>query len=464
MVGFLGKGRSSSSNPRQELCTHAISIFLLLSFCILPCQLYRAGTTSWSTVPFHNSTLDVPTLSGSTTHLRDDKDYSITGVASIKSSGGNTKSRPMAACLMVKDDNDLLYEWLAYHFTTLVPPGRPFYVVIGSDVGNTHDITEVLHRWDKIPELHYWILPADDFVNVHGNYNDLFGQNKSSEENMSPDERKHYHHHALIHRQKGFLTACSRLLKSQGAEWTLYSDTDEFLALHPLSDDDLKLKIDGQGHDSITNSSFHIRQRLAESMDKEKSVLEILDELQDFGHNDICLTIPRLLVGALENRTCPPQFGIDSVQQLAQKQLQDRYADMSTLRFVQHAPEGDFTYSRFGKVLMDLSRIADETIQMDLPRNIHRPYATHCGPAGGAHFPNAFAFLMHYIGSWERYASRSDNRRNRREWEERAFVDNVDGDVSAVCTSRVHTWYPKFIRRVGANNAKILLGIELKVQ
>ena len=458
MVGFLGEGRSSSSlKPRQKEPTRAISKFLLLSFIVFAYQLYQAGTAFWSAVPFDNSKLDVPVVV--VTRLRDDADM---GAAPINSSDGSTKLRPMAACLMVKDDNDLLYEWLAYHFTTLVPPGHPFYVVVGSDVGNTQNLTQVLHRWDKIPELHYWILHADDFVNIHGNYDSLVGQNKLSEEDMSPDELKKYHHHALIIRQKGFLTACSLLMKSQGAEWTLYADTDEFLALQPLNYDDMTLKIDGMGHDSITNSSFRIRQRLAESMDEEKSLLELLDELQVAGHNDTCLTFPRLLVGALENRTCPPQFGIDIVQQLAQSQLQDRYAYMSTLRFVQHAPKGDFAYSKFGKVLMDLSRIANETIEMESPRNIHRPYATHCGPAGGAHFPNAFAFLLHYIGSWERYASRSDNRRNRREWEERAFVDNIGGEVSAVCTSRVHTWYPRFIRRVGENNAKILLGMEVQ--
>ena len=189
-------------------------------------------------------------------------------------------------------------------------------------------------------------------------------------------------------------------------------------------------------------------------------VLEIIDALQAAGRNETCLTVPRLLVGALENRTCPPEIEIDDIRLLAQNQLQDRYAYICTLRFLQHAPKGDFAHSKFGKVLMDLRRIADDTLQDHPPRNIHRPYPTHCGPAGGAHFPNAFAFLLHYIGSWDRYASRSDERRNRREWEERAFVDNLGDEPSAVCTSRIHTWYPRFLRRVGGdNNAKRLLGL-----
>jgi len=446
----------SSANRHYRKHQH-VFLFLLLSFGIFVCQLYH-GTLAPRLVPEFELLIESYLHQGETKQEADTDTFYLQPTIRPQHNETVGAARPLGACLMVKDDNDLLYEWLAYHFTTLVPAtGHPFYVVIGSDIGSIQDPVNVLRQWKDISELRYWILQPDDFVNVHGNYSDLYGSPASTND-ISPDERKKHHHHALIHRQKGFLTACSQLLQRHGAGWTLYADTDEFLALQPLTVDDSDLTIDGKGHRSITNTSYQIRQKLAETVDDEKSILEILSEIQDAGHIDSCYTIPRLLVGALENRTCPSEYGIDAIQQLAASQLSDRYSYMSTLRFFQHATKGDFARSKYGKVLMDLSRIGRDTLEQP-PRNIHRPYAQHCGPAGGAHFPDAFAFLMHYIGSWERYTSRTDERRNRQEWEERAFVDDGHA-LSAACTSKIPHWYPRFVQRVGQDTANALLGVE----
>jgi hypothetical protein len=364
-----------------------------------------------------------------------------------------TTRNAFGACLMVKDDNDLLYEWLAYHYTVL-PLG---HIVVGSDVGNSQDPQFVLGRWRKarVDDLSYTVLQPDEFIHRHGNYYEKFNATTEDdkEDALSLAERKHHHHHALIYRQKGFLTACSELLKEKGFGWTVYIDSDEFVAMNPLSKSDENLTIGGKGHFSITNTSFEIRRDLL-IYDNNKTVLDIVLGLQRNGNITNCYTMPRLLVGALENRTCPDEYQVTPIQQLAKKQLGDRFTYMSTLRFFQHAKKGDFALSKFGKVLMDLSEIPDDTIRSQQPRNIHRPYAAHCGPAGGAHFPDSFFYVSHYIGSWERYASRSDHRRNRVEWEERAFVD----DDSSACESSVHyLWFPRFLQRIGEKRAKFLL-------
>ena len=111
--------------------------------------------------------------------------------------------------------------------------------------------------------------------------------------------------------------------------------------------------------------------------------------------------------------------------------------------------------------MMDLTTIDVTTIQSNPPRNIHRPYPEHCVAAGGIYFPNAYFFILHYIGSWERYISRGaskygDRRRNRNEWEYRAYVD--DGSMSA-CDSTVHQWFIRFQQLVGEHRTKYLLGV-----
>lgn len=74
------------------------------------------------------------------------------------------KNESFGACLMIKEDNDLLYEWLAYHFTRL--PLR--YVYVGSDEGNLQNPNDVLNRWKFANTgLQYWIVGANDFIHRH---------------------------------------------------------------------------------------------------------------------------------------------------------------------------------------------------------------------------------------------------------------------------------------------------------
>lgn len=360
------------------------------------------------------------------------------------------------ACVMVKDDNDLLYEWIAYHYTVL-PLGM---LVVGSDIGNTQDPAQVLRRWDKagIPDFRYWILQPDDFIHRHGAYNQSTTA-LSSKRDLSENDIRNLNHHALIQRQKGFLTTCTELLKKQGAQWVVYIDTDEFVTLNPLATDDELLEIDGKRHSSISNRSYAIRNRIANTY-MNRTVIDIISDLQLTKDISECYTMPRLLVGALENRTCHDVYGWNRTREIARNALNDQYQHMSTLRFTQHAKKGDFSRSKYGKVMLDLSKISEETVRLQQPRNIHRPYAKHCGPAGGAHFPDSFFFLMHYIGSWERYMSRGDLRRSRSEWEERAFVDFVTSDAtgSSACASRIQDWYSRLFETVGEVHAKFLLG------
>ncbi len=374
------------------------------------------------------------------------------------------------ACLMVKDDNDLLYEWIAYHYTVL----SLRHVVIGIDVGSLQNVSNVLSRWDNVNlashhQLRYWILQPEEFMYRH--HRDHNGQDpilfsNNNEPTGRSTDWKQDHHHALIERQKGFVTVCSEILKAAGVAWTLYIDSDEFIAWNPLSDDeDIQLQTNIRQRNAMNNRSYTIRKQFATSnkrytgrnASKNWNYYERIRQLQNQHDLPECYTMPRLLVGALENRTCPERYGVNEVQQLARRQIGNRFMHMSTLRYFQHARKGDFSRSKYGKVMMDLTRIDIETIRTNPPRNIHRPYTEHCVAAGGVYFPNSYFFILHYIGSWERYISRgsNDRRRNRREWEYRAYVD--DGNMSA-CDSTVHRWLVQFQQLVGEDRTKYLLG------
>lgn len=352
---------------------------------------------------------------------------------------------------MVKDDNDLLYEWLAYHYTVL-PLG---YVVVGADIGSSQDPDEVLQRWKTEPTgLRSWVLHSEDFIHRHGNYYEHFGGNRT--EFPTEDEQRKYHHHALIYRQKGFITACAERLQAEGVGWTLFIDSDEFLAMNPMTEDDKDLQADGEGQSLLSNHSREIRTRIRDEYVGKRTVADLIRDTNLTSDMGSCYTIPRLLFGALENATCNDE-SIAAMHGEARAFLKHHYDKFSTLRFFQHAKKGDFATSKFGKVMMDLSRVPRDILKSRVPSNIHRPFRDLCGPAGAAPFPNAFFFVAHYIGGWDRYASRrGDHRRTYGEWYVRsALVTNMSSSMA--CASII-PWFVQFARSLGDDTAQFLLG------
>ena len=325
----------------------------------------------------------------------------------------NDTSRSFGACLLIKQDNYLLHEWIAYHYTVL--PLR--HLVIGSDEGNPEDPSTVVRKWSSVG-LNYWIVNASNFAERHGPFK------MSKEDEEDPRLRAH---HALVHRQFGFLTVCAELLQQQGIQWTTFIDTDEYVAVNW----------------NVFNSSVQANYSSLLQQSENLTFLDILKK-SDPNQTSSCFNLPRVLTGALTNATCP-----DSSNQSPSSRINS--SALTTFRFVQHANINNFEKNRFGKVLVDLSRIPHETV-MRRPRSPHRPYADYCGYSWVKHPEQALFYLYHYIGGWEEYSLRSDNRRNQIEWQQRAYItDEVN------CKARMWSWLPRFIQQVGETRAQYLL-------
>ena len=329
------------------------------------------------------------------------------------------------ACLMVKEDNDLLYEWLAYHYTKL--PLR--YVYVGSDEGNLHDPNDVLKRW-KVANtgLKYWTVDAKDFIYRH---NASYGHVNSTLET----------HHAFVTRQRGFITTCTEFMKSIGMHWVIYTDLDEFVMTNHFEENNTTY--DDLDDPSINKTNYLLRRELPKR-DSKTTVLDSMSKISRIQQFQSCYTMPRLLYGALENISCPA----------ASRYFQSNnflYKRMSTMRFHHHAKKGDFSMNKYGKVFMDVSKLSDNTISRQ-PKNIHRPYKAECRHSYVA-FPESLFYVNHYLGSWERYNSRQDGRRNKEEWEKRAFITS-----SSSCHLGLYRWFDHFVELVGMERAMFLLG------
>jgi hypothetical protein len=359
------------------------------------------------------------------------------------------------ACLMIKEDNDLLYEWLAYHYTTL--PLR--YVFVGSDEGNNQNPLDVLQRWKTANTgLHYWVVNATDFMS-----HPEMGSKKSPQQKPSKNHRGNYTqeheeaHHAFVHRQRSFITSCVEFMKSKGLQWVTLFDTDEFLVMNRVGEvENITMRQDGQkqGNDpTILDPTAYQSRYTLPTVGSRMTVVDAIHKLERIEDLGSCYTVPRLLYGALENVSCP-----EASTAVATAKTRFNYDELSTLRFNQHARKGDFAKSKYGKVMLNLSRLSNETIHRT-PKNIHRPYKPECGPGAVGNFAESLFYLNHYIGSWERYDSRQDSRRNRVEWELRAHLTD---DTS--CEHGAHAWFPRFLDLVGEERAQFLLGGNNSIQ
>ena len=344
------------------------------------------------------------------------------------------------------------YIFLIYFSTKL--PLRYVYLAV-DDNGSRQDPRDVTQKWEEEQGLgmSFWVVNVSEFITPNNNTN--------STATKTTTTTKEEAHHDFIHRQRAFITECTRFLQQQGVHWTTYMDTDEFIVINHLGHEDYDNDNNNTTTDQFRPSreEFRSARRDLPPMETQPTVLQVLKNSTittiTTTQYPACISMPRLLYGALETTTCPEAR---ETLDFAQAHFPRRYSDLSTLRFEQHARKGDFQKSRWGKVLMNVSGVPQELLDSDnnnhSPRNIHRPWKEVCGPAA-VHFPDAIFYVNHYIGSWERYSSRhNDARRNRDEWEQRAYLS--DGRS---CDKQIHEWLPEFVEQVGGlETAKRLLG------
>lgn len=340
-----------------------------------------------------------------------------------------------AGCLVVKDDNDRISEWIAYHWLTL--PLK--YLIVAVDpTGKTspRKIIDLFNDTKKF-NLGLEILLWDDAD--YGHWID--------------EELDEIHKHRS--RQKRFLAECQKYHKARNRTWLAVIDPDEFITFNIISDDDRdpERKHDVDAFGLITGKNFtDFEYRVAmqdarRAMTKEnalglKTVFEYIHDHKDEipWINEPCYLMPRTLFSAIEspndvlNDSGVTQYGFDP-------------NNFSTLKYFKHGEKGSWYDNHFGKVIIDLSRIDPKEIVPDM-RNIHAPLESCYYPF--RLYETGLLRVHHYLGSWEQYSSKSDIRRNREKFNEAAFV-NFGSDF------QLQSWLKRFIDIVGVEHSKELL-------
>lgn len=346
-----------------------------------------------------------------------------------------------SACLLIKDDNDLLNEWLAYH--THVLDLR--YLVVAVDPSSETSPTLIFDRWRNLTDIEIIEWTDETFMpktflekGYHEDPNQIVRDAaKSQWHEGNEDAEKVWMDNLIISnhrfRQITFVSRCLKHIKDKGRSWTMHIDTDEFVTVNPF----------------LRNTTQrNVAMLRIGPVEEPYSLLKVLQQV--YNHkvlreksNHPCISMPRLLFGSVEfphNSTVqvPPTFDVKA---------------METQRWQYHTDFEDDERNAQPKVIIDVSHVHPKDDMFSKPFSIHRPSRRLCRSMGTLNFRQLQRFPLtvnHYTGSYERYFSKNDTRRSARAY-------NFKAKVSAAHDDWLAPWIHGFVQRHGLAKAKLLL-------
>lgn len=334
------------------------------------------------------------------------------GVSSSSTSLISTKaSFPFSACLIIKDDNIILPEWLAYHYTVL-PLRR---LIVGVDPLSYTDPTSILHAFQDSTGMNITIWKNDSFWKDKKEFRIT--------ENTTYDElriRKR-------NRQNKFYEACLSQLRAEKQTWTMMIDVDEYLAFNYL---------DEAEKEAVKKQELNVSDTRIQ-LDNQSSSTTIADVVSrwDIDQDLACVTFARYLVPSKED---------DNNMTSSIFHHSDFNATLfHTLRYRRRVP---LRSPQPGKSIVDASRYDNNPID-----NPHR-IKSLCTGSNVWPNNNKMPFrVLHYVGSWEAFRSIGFDPRGR------SYFDKRNNEKKLVEDNTMTTWLDKFALLVGSKEKAIEL-------
>lgn len=325
-----------------------------------------------------------------------------------------------SSCLLLKDDNEILPEFLAYHYHSV----NLRNLVVAVDPTSTQSPDSILKRWQHDMTITLWndsdFMPKDFLKKKRPPKL----QKKRDFPGISKQALLEISNHR--YRQQVFLSRCMKYLRKQKASWVMHIDTDEYVITSQL------LREQQPSH-------IHLP-----PIQQPGSVLSVLQQVVSQSPKTVnypCIPMVRSLFGSMEDSTELP-----AVSDFDPRQFE-------TLRWSYHANPTNITFNGNPKVMIDLQAIPSQKFDASV-FSIHRPYVEYCSLNLDIEYSNVDEqpiSVNHYLGSWERYSGRADNRRSRSKYKRKASV--AYGQDHGI-----QPWLSGFVNGVGLEKAKRLLG------
>ena len=341
------------------------------------------------------------------------------------------KNATVSACLLIRDDNDILSEWIAYHYHVV----GLRHLIIAADPLSQEWPSDIAMRWRLMTNLEVveWTdqeFMPDEFLKTKRPPKRYMQKPEDFQKfvrNPSPEMFLEVSNHR--YRQRVFLTKCMKRFRDDGRSWVLHTDTDEFI---------VPSKLLRQMKPKYVNLP---------SMEEPNSVLSLLQQTVEKTPKEVnypCLSLLRVLFGAVE-----------STEEERQREVPKPFRGLSfeTLRWRYHALPHNMTINGNPKVLLDVASIPKWAFH-DIVFSIHRPLRQYCHVNSDLSFRNFRRQpigVNHYLGAWERYSGRNDTRRSRELYDAKASVRRGMDDG-------LRLWLKGFCQNVGVDVAVALLG------
>jgi hypothetical protein len=314
-------------------------------------------------------------------------------------------------CLLIKDDNDLLDEWLAYHYHTL----NLRHVIVAVDPSSQTSPKEIFERWRSHFGLTFQLWHDEDYMPpffLKGLYDNvprmIKMQDKNatkwqeegtsvSEEHLKEDYQRINNHR---YRQAKFLQHCSKQLQTANKTWMTHIDTDEYIVLNPTI-----------RHSATLETKNFMERPLPPSLTKNAlwGLLEDLYERDPATINWPCLSMPRVLYGSVVDDD-------DNDETTTTTSTNTNHPPLETLTWKYHADYENATLNKQPKVIMDVSGFPPFNVSKKA-FSIHRPSLRLCRGRGDIHLRDGANYPLtvnHYVGSLARYQARDDPRRTQK--------------------------------------------------
>eukprot|EP00980_Cylindrotheca_fusiformis_P016595 scaffold4973_cov135-Cylindrotheca_fusiformis.AAC.13 len=344
-----------------------------------------------------------------------------------------------ALCVLIKDDGEILNEWIAYHYHVL----NSRHLIVAVDPLSETSPEPLLRKWEKLFGMTIEIWQDKDYMPAFF----LKGKNKKLKYHEIPlpsgldkAQMKIVQNH--VFRQITFASHCLRSIKQRlddpqdNGKWVALVDTDEYISINPKA----------------IHNPDGIKPPVV--VPKVPSAGSLLTYLNDFfrGTNlsRSCHLMPRILYLPRSHNTKKKQQVIDSSIWNT-----DRF---ETLRWEVHRDLTEPTGSQ--KAILDVAAIPDNhTIFKDESiLSVHIPLGKGPTECGNLTFSpdlndlNLYPLAVnHYFGSLERYLGRTDSRRHESIWRKKVALNGTLGD------GWILGWLPSFVEEHGLEKVSQVL-------
>jgi hypothetical protein len=341
-----------------------------------------------------------------------------------------------SACLLTKDDNHWLVEWLAYHYHVL--PLRQLIIV--RDPSSRTSPEGILNRWKGKIDITEW---SDDRV-------------------LPPWVRKKFQNGTITevglhrYRQQFFYSKCLQEFKARNQTWVLLSDVDEFIKPNPYvtlpNVAAAPLAQPGSVLTTMQNYDY------AQEQTRQSNSIDIDPQLEQ----PKCLHVPRIQIATKEvpEDDDPPLIPLP--------QLEWNASQFLTTRWLFHnGKEIRAAKNLNGKNVVNVKRLLPTQIPRKVD-NVHTVIPDGICPSTAGdrlHHADSWLVIQHYAGTFEQYSFRDDPRDgiagrparlDRTIWQSIGQVPAASDNILRRDDAMLD-WLPGFVESVGASEAALLL-------